>query len=115
VSEPITDARKPLEGLAVRLNEGAKKYRCVPFCGQAARALNLVADEIEHLLREHIVDTRLGMDPSISPRDSPAQTDKALLESWSSRHVFGTHECPGRHRQTRNTTAGCDHCGLEDK
>lgn len=27
----------------------------------------------------------------------------------------GTHECPACGKQSRNSTAGCDHCNLEDK
>lgn len=31
------------------------------------------------------------------------------------RGMFGKHECPACGKMTRNTTAGCDHCDLEDK
>jgi hypothetical protein len=31
------------------------------------------------------------------------------------RAAFGKHQCPACGRMTRNTTAGCDHCELEDK
>jgi len=83
VSEPIADARKLLEGLAVRLRQRAKSHHCGASDDLIASAVDIVAEEVEHLLRERIVKTPDGM-----------------------------HECPYCHTLTRDTTLGCDQCDV---
>lgn len=119
MSEPVTDARKLLEGLACRLRQRAKGHRSVGgLIDPTGVALDIVADEIEHLLRERVIPAakaveRRYLDPSISPRDSPAQLAEKFREAVDARDAE-THECRRCHRLTRNTTVGCDYCGPED-
>jgi hypothetical protein len=42
--------------------------------------------------------------------DADARARKAIRKL-----LYGTHACPSCGEQTRNTTAGCDHCDFENK